>query len=159
MLLVFTLLGSGCSENSTGPSARHFDLQFRYGVLGRNELNTFDNTFTKDLILDGLVTRRLVLSGEELDTMELRFGSIDIRSYPDTFVVPTGDTVSFITPHSTYYLKIRMGSTIKQLFWEDAVVSTDPQAAQLRQVLAFLQALIESKPEYQQLPPARGAYL
>jgi hypothetical protein len=157
--LVLILFGFGCSDYGTEPSPRHFDLQFRYGVLARNELNTFDNTITKDLILDGQATSRLVLSAQDLDTLESQFVAIDINSYPDTFVVQTGDTVCIITPYATYNTKVRMGPTWKEVYWEDSIVSSDPRATRLRQVLAFIQALIEAKPEYQQLPPARGGYL
>ncbi len=159
LLLLFILLPLACSENTTDPSFRPFDVQLKYGILGRNELNTFDNTFTKDLILDGVVTTRLVLSGEDLDTIGSRFAAIDIDSYPDTFVVPTRDPIGFITPHSTYSMKIRRGLTFKEVYWEDSIVSSDPRAANLRGVMEFVRALIESKPEYQQLPPARGGYL
>ena len=157
--LIAILFGYACSESGTEPALRHFDLQLKYGILARNELNTFDNTVTKDLIVDGQATTRLVLSVKDLDTLESRFVAIDINSYPDTFVVQTGDTVCTITPYVTYSMKIRMGSTWKEVFWEDSILSSDPRATRLRQVLAFVQNLIESKPEYQQLPPARGGYL
>ena len=38
-------------------------------------------TFTKDLIIDGTVTTKLVLSPAELDSLEARFLRIDIFDY------------------------------------------------------------------------------
>jgi hypothetical protein len=159
VVLTVLLLQVSCSDNGTGPDRRRFDLQFRYGVLGRNELNTFDNTITKDLILDGVATTRLVLLQRELDTLEARLVAIDIFSYPDTFVVQRGDTVLSITPYPSYIVKVRMGTTWKKVIWEDSIVSSDPKATRLRETLEFIRALVQSKPEYNQLPPARGGYM
>ena len=159
LALTLPLLQLSCSDLGTGLKERQFDILFRYGISARNELNTFDGTFTKDLILDSTRTTSFVLSETELDSIAEDLSAADIFSYPDTFVVQTGDTAVFITPHQTYILKIRQGNTWKEVYWEDSLIAPDPRAGRLRQTFNAIRALVESKPEYKKLPPARGGYL
>ena len=58
ILLVSLLASSSLSCSDVGVSSRErdFNVRLRYGILARNEINTFQNTYTKDLILDGTVT-------------------------------------------------------------------------------------------------------
>jgi len=46
-----------------------FELVFRYGVSAKNVLDTREDTFTKDLILDPSITVQLALTERELDTV------------------------------------------------------------------------------------------
>ena len=158
LTLVLSFLQVSCSDIGTGPPGRYLDLSLRYGVLARNELNTFNDRFTKDLILDGTATTTLVLSPADFDSIEPHLRAIDILEYADTFVVLTRDTIVSINPYQTYILKVRMGSRWKEVFWEDSIISADPRATQLREAVEFIRALVQSKPEYKQLPPARGGY-
>lgn len=159
VVLVIALVSISCNDSGTDPVARHFNMSLKYGVDARNELNTFTDSFTKDLILDGIATTKLVLSPEELDTLEARFLAIDIFSYPDTFVAQHGDTVRAVTPYMTYVLKLTRDERQKALYWEDALISSDPRATALRSVFAFVRTLVQGRPEYQSLPPVRGGYL
>jgi len=159
VVLVLALASFSCNDSGTDPRDRHFNMSLKYGVNARNELNTFTDTFTKDLVLDGTATTKLVLSAPELDTLEAMFLTIDIFSYPDTFVAQHGDTDGVVTPHTTYVLKLTRDERQKVLYWEDALISTDPRATALRSVFDFVRTLVEGKEEYQSLPPARGGYL
>jgi len=159
VLLILGLLSFSCDNSGTDPGDRHFNMILKYGVGAHNELNTFTDTFTKDLVLDGTVSTKLILSPAELDSLEARFLSIDIFSYPDTFVAQHGDTVGVVTPHTTYILRLTRDQRLKVLYWEDALISPDPRATDLRSVFAFVRTLVEGKAEYQSLPPARGGYL
>jgi hypothetical protein len=159
VILALVLLQLSCTDSGVTPQDRSVNLTFKFGIGARNELNTFNDTFTKDLILDGTVATTLVLSGSDFDSIESRLLHIDIYSYPDTFVALRTDTVAFISPHPTYVLKLTRYSETKELFWEDSLISSDPQATRLRQALEFIRTLIEAKPEYRQLPQARGGYL
>ena len=67
IVLVVALLGTvGCVAPTPGDSS--FNLIFRYGVGARNELNTFEGMYTKDMIMDPSITVNLTLSEEELKT-------------------------------------------------------------------------------------------
>jgi hypothetical protein len=165
-------LVSACNDHGTAPQGyewplqdeptlhdRSFNILLRYGVGGRNELNTFYDTYTKDLILDGTATTRLVLSEADLDSIESRLNEVDLFSYPDTFVVPKKDTIVTITPYQTYLLRIKSDFGVKSVFWQDSIISSDPKATKLRQVIVYIRTLVETYSEYKGLPPPRGGYI
>jgi len=148
-----------CSDIGTSPESIFFNLKFSYGVGAKNVLNTFDNTYTKDLILDGTITVPFTISENDKEPISLKMLEIDFFSYPDTFVVPTGDIVGFITPHSTYDFEVEYQSNIKYLHWSDYFVSQDSIAVKLRELIVLIEDLIQSNPEYSKLQPAKGGYI
>jgi hypothetical protein len=159
LLTAIVLLQLSCTDSGTMPQDRRFNVMVKFGIEARNELNTFNDTFTKDLILDGTSTTKLVLSQEDFDSIETRFLNIDIFSYPDTFVAQHTDTVGFFTQHQTYILKVQLDSRWKDVFWEDSIISSNTQAMQLRETVELIRRLVEATPEYKRLPPTRGGYL
>jgi hypothetical protein len=159
LLAAIVLSHLSCTDGGTAPQDRRFNILVKFGVDARNELNTFNDTFTKDLFLDGTATIKLVLSQADFDSIESRMLSIDIFSYPDTFIAQHSDTVGFLIPYQTYVLKVKVDSRWKDLFWEDSIISSDPRGTELREAIEFIRRLVASKPEYKQLPPARGGYL
>ena len=157
-LCVFFFLS--CSGVNSPEPEVNFGISLRYGILARNELNTFADTFTKDLILDGTVMVSFHLPAADLDSIEAKMEQINFFSYPDTFRVTSRDSIRcFIMPYCTYDFKVASRSRVKTLFWEDAIVANDPQATKLRELIMLIREIVESKPEYQQLRSARGGYL
>ena len=160
LFFLLALFLFSCSDINSAKPEMDFNVSLRYGVLARNELNTFGNTITKDLILDGTVTVPLFLSKSDLDSIKTKMDQIGFFNYPDTFTVRSGDTTRiFITPNNTYDFKVKSHSTLKTLLWDDAIIANDTQATKLRGLITLIRGIVESKPEYQKLPPARGGYL
>lgn len=157
-LFVFFLVS--CSHINSPGTERNLNVCLRYGILARNELNTFRNTLTKDLILDGTVTVPFYLLQADIDSIAAKMNQIGFFAYPDTFVVRSQDSMRvFITPNNTYEFTVASRRTLKTLFWDDAIIASDPQATKLRELITLIRTIVESKPEFGQLPPARGAYL
>jgi hypothetical protein len=162
ILLIITLafIVLSCTDSGTAPENRDFNLKLRYGILSRNELNTYRNTYTKDLILDGTITIHFVLSAKEFQQIRNKMDEIDFVSYPDTFVAVTNDTLlGMVTPNPTYEFEVKESSSIKRLYWNDAIISQNPKATKLRELITLIQTIIESNPMYLKLPPARGGYM
>ncbi|MGA9365225.1 MAG: hypothetical protein WBW16_12740 [Bacteroidota bacterium] len=159
ILLFLALLSLSCSDSGLSPESRDFNLKLRYGIAARNELNTFQNSYTKDLIIDGTVTAPFVLSDAEFEQIKSKMIEIDFFSYPATFTLVRTDTivVSF-EPHPTYDFEVKYNSSIKRLCWDDGIITNDQRATRLREFIRLIQNIVEAKPEYRQLPPARGGY-
>jgi hypothetical protein len=139
----------------------NFNFVFKYGVTLRNELDTFNGTYTKDMILAPLITINLRLTGEELNQILAKMEEIDFFSYPDVFEVevPPGGTVTVVTPYNKYYFKVRYGSDTKELRWDDEIRNPDEQANRLRELVNLIRSIIESKEEHKSLPEPKGGYL
>ncbi len=138
------------------PAGPFFNLAFKYGVLARNELDTFKGTFTKDMVLDPPIIVNLLLSREELDRIYMKMIEIDFFDYPGNFSVSTGS--GFVTPHSSYYFRVAYDSGIKEIWWDDAIIGEDKKAEKLRELIHLITGVIESKEEYRRLPPPTSGY-
>jgi len=160
-IFVYFTLGCGLFVSKQSDDSG-FDLIFKYGVGARNELNTFEGTYTKDMVIDPPITADLSLTQEELDGIYQRMLEINFFEYPDTFsvFVEAGEDVAYFTPFSTYYFKILYDSKIKELWWSDNIFKAedDEKANGLRELIKFIREIVESKEEYKNLPPARGGY-
>ena len=157
-LPILALLALSCSKSVAPPEGRDFNFKLDYGIFAKNVLNTYDNTYTKDLVIDGTVTVPFTLSDSELQCIDAKMIGIGFFSFPDTFVVPGADTLGYVTPHSTYIFDVKDNSTVKHLYWSDCIVSEDTNGVKLRGLISLIVNIIHSNPKYSQLPPANGGY-
>jgi hypothetical protein len=131
------------------------NIIFKYGVGAKNELNTFEGTYTKDLVIDNTVTTRLILSHEELRQIQQKLSDIGFFDYPETF--PLNDE-RWVTPQVDYYIKVQNGSTVKEVSWNDNSKIDSTTEDSLGQLASFIIRIMEQKIEYKMLPPAKGGY-
>ena len=162
--LVLLITGAaGCGKPVPGETTQKSDFNFilKYGITARNEINTFDGKFTKDMIADPPITIDLVLSGTEMDNIYQKMLDIDFFNYPEEFkvIVPEGELISTVTPYSGYYFTVEYSSKVKELKWEDEITNPDIKADKLRELIKLIRDIIESKPEYKALPEPSGGYL
>jgi len=152
------LVLSGC--HTTPPRESGFNLIFRYGVGAKNELNTFDRTYTRDMVQDPSITVKLSLSEEEVDSIYQEMMEIDFFDYPDNFsiVPPTSESRGIVTPYYSYYFKVQRDSGTKELWWEDEIVYEDMKADRLRELINLIWDIVKSKDEYKALPEPTGGY-
>jgi hypothetical protein len=161
-LAAMLLLQFSCANETTGPEPHRFDIVMRYGVLAKNALNTIDNTVTKDLIIDGTVTAPLFLTPADFDSIERWLTEVDIMSYPDTFVTPRADSTAVVTtliPFESYMLELHRDGRAKKVIWHDSTIPRGVKAETLRFFFSRVRELVEFKPAYRRLPPARGGYI
>ncbi len=137
-------------------SKNPINIDFKFGIESRNELNTFDGTFTKDLIIDGTITTRLILTQQELAQIQTKILEMNFFDYPETFP-SSGRWI----PREDYYLKVQNGTTIKQVTWySDSFIhdNTNETKINLNQLYNLIWNMIETKIEYKLLPAANGGY-
>ncbi len=84
LLFIIALALMSCSDKGVSPLEIDFNILMKYGVGRRNELNTFQNTYTKDLVLDGTLTVPLVLSESDLNAIEAKLEQIDFSAIQKT---------------------------------------------------------------------------
>lgn len=110
------------------------------------------------MVTDPPITTKLLLTSEELKSIYTKMNEINFFSYPDVFTVPVGAEVGIITPFNSYYFKVRHGSEIKELSWDDEITNQNIDADKLRELIKYIRSIVESKMEYKKLPPPRGGY-
>jgi hypothetical protein len=149
----------GCDNHKPGESS--FNMIFKYGVQARNILDTFEGTYTKDMVMDPPITVEMSLSEEEIDRIYQKMVEINFFDYPDKFSVsvPPGELVGTVTPNMSYYFKVEHDSGLKELWWDDKIINEDEQADKLRELIALIRDIIESKEEYKELPQPSSGYI
>lgn len=154
------ILGSGLFISKQVFAEPVFNLVFRYGMEANNELDTFKGTYTKDMLMDSPFKVNMVLTMEDLNKIYQKMMQIGFFDYPDKFFVtiPAGENASEVAPHFNYYFKVEHDSKVKELWWEDKIVSNDLKAEELRGLIKLIRDIIESKQEYKELPHPRGGY-
>ncbi len=157
LLVFFTIfIGSifySCQES--GEDNQFLQIYFKYGF--RNELNTFNKTYQKDLVMDGTITTEFHFTESEQNIILKKASEINFFLFPDVFQ-PYPPQELYPDPGSQT-LRIKYLNNDKTVVWEYPLNSNDPQAADLKEINDLIISIIESKPEYLSLPPARGGYL
>lgn len=148
-------------QSSVTPINSNFNLIFKYGVGAGNELNTFEGIYTKDMVQNPPAKIKMPLGKEEMNRIYQKMLEIKFFDYPDKFSVtpPSGEPVGMVTPCSKYFLKVEVNSKIKELSWDDCITNKDERADKLRELIRFIENIIESRTEYKGLPAPKGGYL
>lgn len=161
VLPVLCLCILACNKNSVlEPENQFVQIYFKYDF--KNKLNTFDNTYQKDLVLDGVEKVTFWLTAQEQNSVLEQAETIDFFSFPDKFTyVPQDDSLSvYISPNpGEQILRIKYGGKDKTVIWTYPLNENDPQVEDLMKLKDFIISVIESKPEYKKLPPHRGGYV
>jgi len=142
------------------PKETGFNFVFKYGVGAINELNTFEKTYTKDMIADDPIKAEMSLTDKEMNQIQEKMLEIGFFDYPNEFsvAVPSGEPTGTVTPCSSYYFKTSDNSEIKELSWNDCITNKNEKANKLRELIRYIENIIESKAEYQALPTPKSGY-
>ncbi len=147
-----------------------FNLVFRYGVGAKNELNTFKQTFKKDMVNKPSITIKMKLSDEELVGIHQKLNEVDlfneISSYQQKLKKEQEEYEEKIAkwiepwlpfteePCSKYYIKVDVNSAQKDIRWDCQV-----RAPKVKEFLQYMYRIIESQEEYQKSPTPKAGYL
>jgi hypothetical protein len=142
-----------------------FGFVAEWGVARMNSLDTFEGTFTKDLVTGSppTATTRLMLTSDEKQALYRALRALEPWSYPSRFEppyasAPAGNQVQVVTPATKYHLSVVGDGIEKDIWWTDDNLSGSAGAVALRAWFRQVMGLVESKPEYKAMPEARGGY-
>lgn len=153
-ILIFSVAGCN-SKNLTSEKQKDFNFILDYGIMGKNQIDTFKGTYTKDMVTVPSVTTELKLTEAEINDIYTKMQEIGIFNYPDNFYEETNQK---ITPFSTYKFKIKNHSEIKEIVWMDETLSESKKAKQLRSLIEKIKTIVENKDKYKKLPQPVGGY-
>ncbi|TFB22892.1 hypothetical protein E3U55_06535 [Filobacillus milosensis] len=156
ILITVVLTACGTASGNSMPEAMPEDFNFsvKFGVSSKNQVNTYTDTITKDLIANGTATADLTLTDEEMQDIYKKMREINIMEEKD--LIP--DTNCGQEPHTDDSWKITIkGETITHEWTESYCELTD-DARKLYDLRQEIWQLVRSKDEYKQLPKAEGGY-
>lgn len=132
-----------------------FAFSVRFGITGKNEINTFDGTVTKDLVTKGTAQAELVLTESEMADIYARLRTINI--YRELNLEP--DSRNCVqTPFDEEHWRIRLDGEERSFYWDEENCEITADAEQLKELRSYIFELVKSKPAYLELPEAVGGY-
>jgi len=136
-----------------------FDFVFQYGFHGDiqdsgNVLNTFKETYLKDMVKGPKAKTKLVVTEEEKKMIFQKMKDINFFDCPVCIEPEEG---VYISPPTGYYFRVKYGSNYKELFRVEEF-KHDAQADNLNELIELITNIIESKKEYKDLPEPKSGY-
>lgn len=141
-----------------------FNFILNYGIKGKNQLNTINKTFSKDMIIDPNITTNLALNKEEIIFIFNEMRRINLFNYPK-------DVDSFFKQHLTpeqieasptqyeiFELKVIYGDKEKYIYWSDMYQDKSKLAVNLRNLFSKIKNIIVNHDEYKKLPVSSSSY-
>jgi len=159
-------LDNEISKNVTNSTAQNmpkdmpsdFDFSIQFGVQKKNEINTFEETVTKDLIADGTATTELILTEEEMKDIYEKMQEINIVETKEFTPEPVKGTVCIRRPYEIDRWEIIInGETLTHLISGEYCEPTN-DTKQLIDLRNYVFNIIKSKDEYKSLPESNGGY-
>ncbi|MFS0861907.1 hypothetical protein [Fredinandcohnia sp. 179-A 10B2 NHS] len=155
------LLIVGCEDrtdsipsNMPDDMPHDFNFSLNFGVLGKNEINTYSGTVTKDLIENGTATAKVTFSNSELAAIYKKMKEINIVE--EKKLIP--NTACSQEPYSTDKWEITINGEIYTHVVSGQYCELTSDAEQLIQMRNFVFNFVKQKEEYRKLPEAVGGY-
>jgi hypothetical protein len=152
-LFVIGVILSGCIINfqSEVPKKGIVDVKVRYVYPEKNELNTFDGYYKKQLEPGHYAQTKIELDpGQQLLILNK---ALVYRFYqmPDTFY-HKGETTSA----ADQSLRIRADTLDKTIYWHGSATDLQLKHHRLPELIDYIDSIVESTDEYQGLPKSKS---
>lgn len=155
---------SGCSHDSflsqkiqmpeEKPNDFNFSVSYGYGDLNKNEINTYENSVTKDLIMHGKAMAEVSFSPDEMQKIYDKMKEINIMQI-DKIKQQLGCSK---VPSTTDSWKITINGETKTFSWTDEDCKVNSVEQQLLDLRTYIQQIVSTKDTYKALPEAVGGY-
>ena len=163
--LLLAFIGSDCAKKIVEPKIvepipQFLKIHFHYEFA--NELNTFEQTYTKDLVMDGTITVRFWLTEAEQQRILEKLQTVDFFHFPDTLMYrmgPDSVMVSISPDPGWQFIRVAHQNEDKMLYWRYPLPEENEFVPPLLELMNLIIGIIESKPEYKALPAPRGGRL
>lgn len=156
LLLILGILFLSCQDSVVEPENQFVKIYLKYDH--KNVLNTFDNTYQKDLVLDGTITVNFWLTADEQNQILNKANEINFFTFPESFETDS----SLPIPSENFgqqKLRIKFNDINNTVVWYYPLYDNDQQVKDLMAIEDLIRSIIEAKPEYKKLPEGRGGYL
>ncbi len=153
-MLVACLFLLGACSNLPEEIPEDFNFVLNYGYEARDIINTYENTYTKNMISSDDITVEMIFSGEEMQTIYEKMKEADILNAAEK-----ATKSQCADPHEKNKLKITVNGEIYQREWITSYCDKAPDN-KLKNFVEFVhRKIIMIKEEYNELPEPSGGYV
>lgn len=154
LITLIILLSISCNEKIIEPDEQRVEILLKYNY--KDELNTFEKYFIKDLVIDGLYKVEFWLTELEQTEIEKKTYELNFFTLPDSML---NSAPVEISPNFTHYLKIKIGNDENAVTWNITLPEYQTEEhTKIYKLAKYIIDIIESKPEYKKLPERNGGY-
>jgi len=134
-----------------------FDFMVRYGYseVNKNEINTFLDTVTKDLITNGTASAKIAFTTEEMRSIYEKMREINIMGTKE--LKPSTIGCERI-PYGEDSWEVSINGEAKTFTWSEKYCDLTNDAKQLLELRQFIHQIVVGREAYQKLPEAEGGY-
>jgi len=171
VLLVVAFSGCENSDRAVVQQAESmptdFNFTLKFGYAGKNVIDTYQGTFTKDLIINGTETIPFVIPEEKMKEIYASFVANSIIDLPGDIntaaEIPIEAITVWTTPADSYSLIYTCKGVTQTILCEDGGpwdADTGPPEVyhRLKGFISFVREYIYSTEDYQNMSPAEGGY-
>ena len=158
----FPSIGEGPGSRSGDGAIDDHDIEiiYRWGVHGRNRLNTYRGLITKDLVRGPAASAPFELTAVQKSRIIAVADSVGFWDLPRMIAPPdTMDTVSVNHPFTKHALKIAHEGRAHVIFWDHEICTPCAERDRATALGQLIERFVTDSPEYRALPKIRGGYL
>ncbi|MDG5786185.1 hypothetical protein QA612_01690 [Evansella sp. AB-P1] len=158
IIITFIILIAACSTSEEGEKLpkempEDFDFVLKYGYEARNIINTYENTYTKNMIMDEDITIGMSLSNEEREWIYEKMVNADILNSAEN-----ASEIQCADPHEKNELTLTLDGEAYEREWITSYCQSRPDNKLKKLTEAIHREMIMMKEEYKELPEPTGAY-
>jgi len=154
-------------DNNSAVIQNDFNFSLNFSTYGRDIIDTYNNTFTKDLVSAGTETIDFVILMDKMNEIYEAFVELKIFDLPDDInaqaQLTMGESITEWEPHNNYILKYTFNGETRTIICNDGgpwcADSGPPDTRErLVQFVKIISDYIYSTEEYNKMSPFEGGY-
>ncbi len=163
VLLIVILILEVNDRNPAYDAGTEFEFELSFGCYGKNNINTFNDTITKDLVSAGVITTDYIMPDHAKKRVFKMLRDMDILSYPASLNFSTSDE------HVDHlYLKAVIGEEEQIVrwtvpwgfgFWDGEGAKMSVRHYQFKILVEYISKHVYESDEWKALPKIEGGYL
>lgn len=159
ILISVTYLYSPKDNDTQTENMSNFNFSLNFNTYGRDQIDTYNGTFTKDLVLDGTNTIDFKLPDDIKKEVFSLMTEIDIMSFPEMLKV---DGMA-VTPSCDYKLTVTMNGKTKTIVWNEGFhpsmdVELPKENMDFLRLVKLISDYIYGTDAYKNMPKSNGGY-
>jgi hypothetical protein len=150
---------SGNLSSSQASNRDEFNFKLNFSTFGKEQIDTYKGTYTKDLVLNGTKTINFKLPDNVKNEIYKLMMDINIMSFPDTL---KADGMA-VTPSCDYKLTVTIKGKTKSIEWKEGFYTfmtenLPKENVNFLKLVKYIGDYIHSTEEYKNMPEANGGY-
>ena len=145
---------ASCLKSSKENDTKFVLIDYKYGF--NNELNTFNDTFIKNITGHGRIKIKVHFNNSEQEEIINKALSIGFFDMPDTLKINNRYferySDSAAAEENIQSLRIKYKNSDRKIIWNGVLPYNNPETQNLAELTFLIRKIIESKPAYKSLP-------